>query len=40
MDVLLGPPWVLSEFQELAVVFGTVLISLTILVLLGNWWAQ
>ena len=33
-------PWVLSEFQELAVVFGTVLISLVLMVILGSWWAR
>ena len=33
-------PWVLSEFQELAVVFGTVIISIGILVALGQWWQR
>ena len=33
-------PWVLSEFQELAVVFGTVIISLGIMVVLGQWWQK
>ena len=33
-------PWVLSEFQELAVVFGTVIISIGIMVVLGQWWQK
>ena len=33
-------PWVVTEFQELAFTFGTLIASLGILVLLGKWWAQ
>jgi hypothetical protein len=31
---------VVGEFMELAVVFITVVASLAIMVVLGNWWAR
>ena len=31
-------PWVGTEFQEVGFVFGTVIISIGLLVLLGRWW--
>lgn len=31
---------VVGEFMELAVVFITVVVSLAIMVVLGNWWAR
>jgi hypothetical protein len=33
-------PWVVGEFMELAVVFMTVVFSLIVMVILGNWWAR
>jgi hypothetical protein len=31
---------VVGEFMELALVFITVVVSLAIMVILGNWWAR
>ena len=33
-------PWVVTEFQELAFVFGTMLVSFIMMVILGRWWAS
>jgi hypothetical protein len=33
-------PFVVGDFAELGAVFFTVMISIIIMVVLGNWWAR
>jgi hypothetical protein len=33
-------PWVVTEFQELILVFGTLIVSFAVMVVLGKWWAR
>ncbi len=33
-------PWVVTEFQELILVFGTLIVSFAVMVVLGQWWAR